>query len=286
MKGRGFFEFEVVLTATSGVNSSVNSGNFNILRILLFSLFVFGNLTLLPTEADVLSIPTGDGRPYIFVENNQIEFERPGFSIEILQSVARLQGWKLKFEVMPFSRQVIATRKGQVDGMIAIFKTDAPDLLFPNQPIGQASNCFFALDKSDFRFPDRTSLDDYKIGVTNGFTYGLVDQYIAENIGKNIISLSGDDKDVLTRLINMLQENRIDTFIEAETVVNYHLQEKGIKNIKNVGCTRTLKAFIAFSPSLQNSKKRITAFDQTVKQLRSSGQLQKILEKYGVKDWR
>lgn len=237
-------------------------------------------------KAEFLTIATGDGRPYIFVDNDNVSAALPGFSIEILQSVAKIQGWKLKFEVMPFSRQVIATRTGQVDGMIAVFKSDAPDLLFPSQPIGLASNCFFALEKSSFRFPDRTSLDDYKIGVTNGFTYGLIDQYIAENAGRNIVSLSGEDRDVVTRLISMLLEDRIDTFIEAEAVVNYHLKEKNIRNVKNAGCTQTFAAYVAFSPSKSASKSRIDTFDRGVIVLRKSGKLQKILDKYGAKDWR
>lgn len=237
-------------------------------------------------EAETLTIATGDGRPYIFFEQGQIQDERPGFSIEILMAVAKVLGWKLNFEVMPFSRQLIANRAGQVDGHIATFKSDAPDLIFPAEPIGVASNCFFALRGSAFRFPSRVPMDKFKIGVTNGFTYGLIDQYIEENAAKNIVSLSGEDKDVLLRLIDMLLERRIDTFIDADPVVRFHLKERQISELENVGCTTTFDAFIAFSPNKPESKERVKKFDKAVSLLRSSGELQQILDRYGAKDWR
>lgn len=247
----------------------------------LFLSFYHSNL-----HAESLTIGTGDGRPYIFVKRNVIDIEKPGFSIEIVNAISDKLDWGVQYAVMPFSRQVVSTQKGETDALMAVFKSDAPDLVYPDEPIGVASNCFFKREDNDFHFPDRRALDEVRIGVTNGFTYGLIDEFVAENRFNNIVTLSGDDKDVVQRLITMTLEGKIDTFIEAEAVVNYHLQEKHIKDLVNAGCTRTFKAYIAFSPVKPGSVQRAKRFDQAMTELRMSGELAMILAKYGTKDWK
>ena len=44
--------------------------------------------------------------------------------------------------------------------------------------------------------------------------------------------------------------------------------------------------FMAFSPAKDSSKKYSQIFDEGLVELRKSGKLQEILDRYGVKDWK
>jgi polar amino acid transport system substrate-binding protein len=236
---------------------------------------------------DSLTIATGGGSPYIVVRDQKLDTSAPGFSIEIVKAAAEKLDWQISFEVMPFSRQMAETESGKTDALIAVLKTDAPHFVYPSQQIGIASNCFFKRAGTSFYFPDRkTSLDNYRIGVTNGFTYGLIDDYIAENSARNIVTLSGEDEKVLPRLIKMLEEERVDVFIEAETVVNHYIQQNNIPNVVNAGCTLILDAYIGFAPNNPKSILRAARFDKAVDELRREGKIADILSKYNVQDWR
>ena len=232
---------------------------------------------------DELVIATGGGSPYIVVEDNHLSAPSPGFSIEIIKAVAEKLDWQVRFEVMPFSRQLAETEHGNTDALMAVFKSDAPHFIYPSQQIGIASNCFFKRVGSDFYFPDRKrSLDRYRIGVTNGFTYGLIDEYSAENI----VTLSGEDEMVVPRLVKMLKDGRIDAFIEAEAVVSHYLKSNNIQGQVKAGCTSTLDAYIGFSPNNPKSVDRARQFDNAVDELRQEGRVAEILSKYNVQDWR
>jgi len=254
-------------------------------RIYFYLLFCFALVTH-PAHSEKITIATGDGRPYIFTDGLEVLPEKPGFSIEIVMAASALLGWDTQFVVLPFSRQVLNTHHGNYDGMMAIFHSDAPHFTFPEQPIGIARNCFYTRKDSSFIFTSEHSLDVIKFAVTNGYTYGEIDAYIEKNRLGNIVTMSGEDKHVAERLIAMLKTKRIDAFIEAEAVIDYHLKEKSIADVVNAGCTPTLDAFIAFSPVLDTSHSRAKAFDRAVTALRHNGDLQRILNRYNVKDWR
>jgi polar amino acid transport system substrate-binding protein len=257
-------------------------------RFIIFAIIgLSGLLGRAWADADQLIIATGGGSPYIVVDGQKIREPLPGFSIEIVKAVSEKLDWQIKFEIMPFSRQLAATESGTTDALMAVLKSDAPHFVYPSQQIGIASNCFFKRRGTNFYFPDReVPLDHYRIGVTNGFTYGLIDDYIAENNAKNIMTLSGEDNDVLPRLVKMLTDGRIDTFIEAEAVVNYYLKKHNIHSIVNAGCTSILDAYIGFSPNNPKSTSRADSFDKAVAELRSEGTIAQILAKYNVTEWR
>jgi len=244
---------------------------------------------LLPAEANDkrrIVIGTGDGRPYIFTENGSVLPTNPGLSIEILQAAANEHNWEITFAEIPFTRQVSATRSGQIDGLVAVFKDDAPDLIYPNEPIAMAQNCFFINEGAPFHYQSTESLDDIILGVTNGYHYGEIDDYVAQNSKKNILKVSGEDKASLSTLLRLLQVNRIDAFVESSRVVEHAIKAQNIKGIKKAGCTAPMYAYIAFTPDLDVSVSLANDIDATVTRLRASGELDAILKKYGVDDWK
>jgi polar amino acid transport system substrate-binding protein len=100
------------------------------------------------------------------------------------------------------------------------------------------------------------------------------------------VTLSGEDEAVVPRLVKMLQDGRIDAFIEAEAVVNHYLKQQRIKSLVMAGCTATFEAFVGFSPVNPKSKERAELFDKAVMELRKEGKIAEILSNYDVADWR
>lgn len=254
-----------------------------------FLSLVMAALLLLPryVAAETLKIATGDGRPYIFTDGQTVDAQRPGFSIEIIQAAFEQLGWHAEFEALPFSRQISATEAGAYDAMVTMFISDAPHFIFPRKSIGIARNCFFTLAESNFFYVRAESLDGIRFGVANGYSYGAIDNYIAANKNHNVITVSGNDKEVVERMLGLLTAKRIEAFIEAEFVVEYHLAEKGLVGaVVNAGCASHLEAFIGFSPAKSESVQRAEQFDRALSQLRASGELASILQRYKVEDWR
>ncbi len=256
-----------------------------------YAVYLFCLLLSIPTPTEAserrrVVIGTGDGRPFIFTENGSVLPTNPGLSIEILQAVANEHNWALTFAEMPFIRQVSATRSGQIDGLVAVFKDDAPDLVYPDEPIAMAQNCFFINAGAPFHYQSTESLNDIILGVTNGYHYGEIDDYVAQNSKKNILKVSGEDKASLSTLLRLLQVNRIDAFIETSRVVEHAIKAQNIKNIKKAGCTAPMYAYVAFTPDLDVSVSLANDIDATVTRLRASGELDAILKKYGVDDWK
>ena len=241
--------------------------------------------TLSANEQKHILVGTGDGPPFIRTENGSIHNEKPGLSIEILQSIAKHNNWKLEFVEMPFARQIVATRLGEVDAMVAVFKMDAPDLLYPSTPIAVAEHCFFTREDTDFWFTSLQDLDAIKLGVINDYNYGLIDEYVAENKQDNILRVSGQDKDSLTKLLALLHMRRIDAFIEAKSVVEYVTNNLDTETLRIAGCTAISPAYIAFSPASEESEQLAHEFDSAIEQLRTQGELKRLFQKYGITDW-
>ena len=95
--------------------------------------------------------------------------------------------------------------------------------------------------------------------------------------------------------IKKLLKGRIDTIPEDKAVfVNMahkmgvldQIEEAGADPILNKDDFESLKIYLAFSPKNPNSKDYAKLLSEGIKEMRSSGELQKILAKYGLNDWK
>ena len=141
---------------------------------------------------------------------------------------------------------------------------------------------------SKFTYKDISSLKDVHLGVIQDYTYEEhLDEYISKNKDSDAIyTVTGNNP--LERLIKALKERRIDAFVENAPVVYYSIKLFGFKkeDFKEVGSPKKgVELFIPFSPNNPDSKKLAALFDEEIVKMRQNGQLQKILDKYELKDW-
>ena len=232
--------------------------------------------------ADTIVLKADEWCPY----NCKPGAEKEGFMIDIAREILKEAGHEIKYEVMPWDKAIDEAREGKIDGIVGAGEEDAPDFIFPKEPTAINSVCFFSKKSKGWTFKDMSSLNDVKVGVIEGYSYyDKVDEFI-ESAPKNLVKISGKEaaKDLASRLIRGL----LDVIIENEFVAPLTFG-KEMENIQVSGCGGRDDLFVAFSPHASKkatSEEYAKLMTEGVRKLRKDGRLQKILDKYGIKDWK
>lgn len=209
-----------------------------------------------------------------------------GYFVDILKAVFEAKGYTVDYQAMPWTRAIEEARQGRITGIIGAFKSDAPDFIFPKTPQGIIENTFFALKNNPWKYEGIASLQKVRLGTTLGYAYGEpLDSYLSQNKENPLLvqPLSGDDP--LGRNIMKLQKKRIDVVIEAKMVWEYTAAQKKMEaDFKEAGHLGREETFVAFSPKISQSKKYASILDEGMQTLRKSGELQKILDRYNLKN--
>ncbi len=234
-------------------------------------------------KADVITIAADEWMPFTGNEK-----EQNGYMIEIAKTVFEKQGHTIVFKNVPWSRAVTEAEKGNYTAIAGAYVSDAPTFIFPTEEQGLGIDVMYVLKSSGWSFSSYESLSSVTLGVIQDYSYGdEMDAYIEKNekTGK-VNKITGSDN-LTHRLIQMLQQNRITAFIENRNVCNYTMKLNKITDIKEAGtCKISNKIYIAFSPKNTKSNVYAKLLSDGMVELRKSGELKKILDKYGLKDWK
>ncbi len=228
----------------------------------------------------------------------------PGYMIEIAKIALDSIKVDVQYKNLSWNKAIDEARKGLAHGIVGSSVTDAPDFIFPANPLGKTKNCFFTLPESEWSFSDAESLKKVRIGVIEGYTYGepfeaYVSSYLKEkeknpkskdkelDINSLIQAVPGDQ--ALTLNIKKLKTkpSRIDAFVEEESVLKNFLFAKKMPmySYRNAGCLKPDNVSIAFGPKEPKAKEYAKLLSDTVVAMRKDGRLKKILDKYGISDW-
>lgn len=217
------------------------------------------------------------------------ESSNKGYMVEIAQAVFSAKGYDVEYRVLPWVRALKLCRSGKIDGVIGAYKEDAPDFIFPEVELGMVGFSAFVRIDDSWEYKGINSLSSMVLGVISGYAYSdEVNGYIDANHKKmNKIQLMSGDS-ALENNIKKLEAGRIDVTIEADSVFWYTASQLGIKSkFKKAGLIiEPEQAYIAFSPALDSSSDFAKILSQGIVSLRASGQMQKILDKYGLSDWK
>jgi polar amino acid transport system substrate-binding protein len=250
-----------------------------------FFIFLF-LLSLYPVSlfADQITIAADPWMPYTG-EGKPAE----GYLIDIARTILKRHGHTVIYKVSSWSSALHGTRTGIFQAAAGAYKTDAPDFIFPENELGVSINKFYVRKADPWRFKGVTSLNNRRLGAITDYSYGVVmDAYIKKNRanGKRISLLNGDN--ALQLLISMLFDKRIDVIIENSMVMDYGIsQSKAWDKLQDAGTDgNTHNVYIGFSPKNPKSKKYAKLLSNGIAQLRATGELNRILRKYGLVDWR
>lgn len=213
--------------------------------------------------------------------------DKPGYMIEIAQKVFAEAGHTLDYRTMPWSRAIAESRAGKFDGIVGATPGDAEDFVFPANSLGESSNVFWVNKGDAWRFTGMASLDAIAIGTIRDYSYGdELDAYIGkhEKDAKRVQVASGDN--ALDINFKKLAAKRIGALVEDHNVAEYYLAGSGqAGKFQIAGNLGEDALYIAFSPASKDGKAYAKLLSDGVDKLRKSGELAKILKKYGLQDW-
>lgn len=252
--------------------------------LLLFSFILLPSLT----RADTVTVLSDVWYPV----NGDPSASKPGYMVEIARTILANHGHTLDYRLAPWKRSILEVRRGNADCIIGAYKTDAPDFIFPDNAWGKAEFNFYTKSDSAWSYQGLSKLEDTRIGVIAGYSYSMeLDQYIVEKrASQNIQVTSGDN--ALEQNLRKLFASRLDAIVSFKPVVMEKLaqlkSDGKLSQTSGLRLAGTLEApqllYIACSPNKASSKYYTRIFSQGIVDLRQSGELQKILSKYGIED--
>ena len=205
-----------------------------------------------------------------------------GFMVEIAKTIFEKKGHTINYIQLPWNRAVFMAREGEIDGIVGAFHGDAPDFIFPQNEQSVLTNSFYALKNSNLNIKSTDSLQAVTLGIVSGYDYGInLNEYIREADKSRIVSIGGD-KNLVNRLMALLESKRVDVIVEADLVFKYEtLKMEKHEHFKHVGnATKPMKAYIAFSPNSSKSLKYSKILSDGMEEIKLSGELGNIMEKY------
>lgn len=250
--------------------------------ICLFSIFatLISNSVLFAKE--IITVRADFWCPY----NCKPDNAKPGFMIEVLQKAFPQS--TIQYEELNWARSIKETRDGKWDVIVGAAKSDAPDFIFPENNFGGASNCFYLKKDNKWQYKDISSLENMTLGVIQDYAYVEdINHYIKVN-GKNSKKVqvhSGND--ALIRMLQKLALNRINVIVEDENVMGYALKYyPKFTDVRKDKCIVVDNLYAAFSPAFKDkSVARAKQLDKKMSEMEKNGEMDKLLEKYGVEPW-
>lgn len=211
--------------------------------------------------------------------------DMPGFLTEVIEEIFASNGYVITYKNIPWSRALLLVKSGKVDGVIGIVKNSEPDLVYPNEPLGDLRPCYFTSVDNQWEYTGVKSLQTEKLGFVKDYGYkDDLKEFIAAN-PDSVESISANNSAIF-QLLKLLHRGRISTFTEDVSVVQFALKREGHFKVKMAGCDPgTLNLHIGFSPSIGEASGYARIIDEGIVKLRSSGRYQQILSKYGISDW-
>ncbi|MBF0101697.1 MAG: transporter substrate-binding domain-containing protein [Desulfobacterales bacterium] len=246
--------------------------------VLLFNFCVFNGY------AEVITLRADEWCPY----NCQPNANQRGFMIELAEIVFKKAGHTIDYQIMPWARAIQDTRKGKVNAIVGAGKEDAPDFIFPENEQGQMISAFYVKKEESWRYNNMESLKDKILGVINDYSYNTeIDKYIKENKKNDKLIQVASGNDALTTNVKKLLAGRIHVLVEDRNVMAQYIKTNSQDNaIQEAGTSGSDTLYFAFSPANTNSAAYAKLLSDGVVELRKSGELKIILEKYGLKDWK
>lgn len=242
-------------------------------------------LSMLPLRghSETISFRADSWCPYVCNPNSA----RPGYMVEILKAIFEKQGLRVDVKITNWVRAIKETRSNQAQGLLGCNPSDTPDFVFPQKALGVVKNAYFTLKNSAWSYRGRESLQNKRIGVINGYSYGDSIDNMIKNRHRSFIPFSG--KKPLQQILEALKKGELDGFVENPVALHYGLAELGVPvdTVKTVGWVADQDPFLyaAFSPQNPKSEQYAEMLNKGLTEMRRNGELRRILEKYNLEDW-
>ncbi|MFZ1415856.1 MAG: transporter substrate-binding domain-containing protein [Defluviicoccus sp.] len=260
---------------------------------VVFALAAVASAAGLPASARCQ--PAGDDAHVVTVRSDMYcpyvcaaESDQPGYVIELTRAAFAAFGYRVDYEVIPYARAIEATRRGEFDAVAAVAVEDTPGFVFSNA-VGWSPTVLATRKGSGFVWRGPESLAPLRLGAVIGIeSWGSeVSGYIAANRDNpDRIDFSGGD-DPYVMNVRKLLAGRVDVIADGELVLKHTLARLNATDAVEVHLvpSEVQPLLMGFSPANERSQTLVRMFNDGLARIRSSGELARILVRYGIADW-
>ena len=212
-----------------------------------------------------------------------------GYLVDIAKTIFQANDYTVVYKTVPWKRAIQMTRAGKYDGVLGASKTDAEGYIFPAEELARNKLSFYVRKRNPWRFREISSVTEVALGTIAGYDYrDWLNEYIEanENDFNKVQIITGDEP--LKRNLQKMMNGWIDAVVDNEAAIKYVAKKMGIsEEIECAGYGELYSSiYIAFSPNNPDSTKYAEMLSEGITRLRKNGELNKILEKYGLSDWK
>ena len=253
---------------------------YNYLNIMIVFVITFFSFKAFPAPEKELHFEGDIWCPYTC--DTSVSHQR-GYVVDMAEEIFAKHNIKFTFNIVPWTRVLVRSEKGEIDAMVAGYKEGREDkYIFPKEDFGKSVNKFYVLKSSNWFYHSPKSLNNIIIGTILGYVYGGEISTIDKN-AKKVIPAGGESG--IERNINKLIKNEIDVTIEESNVTAYVIKQMKmnayIKEAGSIG--KKSGVYIGFPKVLPNSEKYAKILSDGLIQLKKTGRYQKILKNYDLK---
>lgn len=256
----------------------MNASTARRLAILLLAVLL---MTAPPVRADEIVLASPD---YWCPFSCKAGAAQEGFTVDIVREIFTAAGHQVRLVNENYSRALLDVRAGTYTATPSTFRNEAPDFVFPAQPISRNRYCVYVAPGNHWAYRGAASLAQLKrVGVIRGYSYGTALDAAIKAAPQRFEVHTGDG--LTERMLRQLQLQRMDAFIEEENLVAYTVKHHPELAARSAGCEAPSYAYMAFSPRLPQAQDYARLFNEGMKKLRRSGRLKAILADYGLAEW-
>lgn len=235
--------------------------------------------------ADELRISAKEHWPY----TTKMKKKKQGYTYDVLNAIYGSQ-YDVRLDVFPWARALLNASLNKNQAVVGIHKTPENEqaYIFPKRTIGMTGNAFFTLKNSEWEFKGIASLEKIKLGIVKDVEYGKEFEAYFDTNAKNFKRLQiSKGTDALELNLRLLTLGKLDAiFDDTQTILSTANNMKVGSQIKAVGFDNTNPIYVAFSRAFPKAQELADRYDSEIVKLRASGELDRILFKYAIEDWK
>ncbi|WP_397600630.1 substrate-binding periplasmic protein [Silvanigrella sp.] len=210
--------------------------------------------------------------------------EKPGFSVELVENAFKRQDINVQFQKYSWTIAVSEVREGKVNGILAPAKLEAPDFIFPKEPVGYQQMCFYVKKDSTWVYKNIDSLKNISIAIIQGAHYPGLMEYINKNSDKKNKIKNISTEELFPDGFKNLLNNSYQSLVLDSVTFDYYLKKNNlIDQVKKVGCLKTEYLYFALSPKNKDKSLKLSKiFDDYIVMYKSTDSYQKLYDKYNA----
>lgn len=250
------------------------------MKLGLSILLLLGSFSVM---ADTITIKADQWCPY----NCDPKSDKPGYIIEAAKIIFEKAGHKIDYQTLAWARALKEAKDGTITAVVGANAEEAKDgFVLPKMSQGLNAFAFFTKKGASWKYTGPDSLKQLKLlGTIADYSYNdEINAFIKDN--KPLIDQASGET-ALDQCMKKLNADRITAVVEDRNVFNLAAANAGFKDaFEEAGSSaEKIKLYIAFSAKNPKAKEYASIFEKGWAELRKSGELKKILDKYNAKDW-